>query len=188
MKASNKILGGLAALLAAGSVHAVPVQWSVNGHWYEFVSTPATVLAARTAATSSSWMGESGYLATILSAEEQAFIEDVVGDSTLHAWFGASDAAEEGVWTWLDGPEAGEALTYTYWAPGEPNNCCGGENYAVINWNTSGQWNDWGPPAFSDTAVGYVVEYEGKVSKVPAPAPIALLGLGLIGLGYSRKR
>ena len=52
-----------------------------------------------------------------------------------------TDQAQEGNWIWA----SGESVTFTNWAPNEPNNnySCG-ENWAIINWNSSGQWNDVG--------------------------------------------
>ncbi len=49
---------------------------------------------------------------------------------------GLSDRDVEGVFVW----SSGEPLIYTNWAPGEPNNWNGQEDYVVMN----GQWSDTG--------------------------------------------
>jgi len=43
-------------------------------------------------------------------------------------WIGFTDQASEGTWEWI----SGEAVTYTNWASGEPNDA-NGEDYAVMN-------------------------------------------------------
>jgi hypothetical protein len=55
-------------------------------------------------------------------------------------WIGFTDRYSEGTWEWEFGWDTG----YTNWAPGEPNNNWSGEDFAVMNWNSQGQWNDLG--------------------------------------------
>lgn len=132
-----------AALLAVPRVAAAqPVQWSVaaggNGHWYEYRQSISifdglfTFDAARSAALASTHLGLQGYLAKVTSAAEQEFINDfgfLLGfGASSNAWLGASDAAVEGEWRWLDGPEAGQLISYTNWRPTQPVN---GSDY---NW------------------------------------------------------
>ncbi len=99
---------------------------------------------------------------------------------------GGSDDGDEGNWTWRNGPEVGQAFTYTNWSSGEPNNCCGGENYVVTNWGP-GTWNDIGPSAFPDHTSYYVIEYSAPV---PEPETYAMLlaGLGLLGFMARRRK
>lgn len=138
-----------------------------NGHFYEFVTAAGiTWHNAKTAAEQKSLYGLKGYLATITSSDENQF---VVSKLQGQGWFGASDEAQEGVWKWVTGPEAGTQFwqgggsgnavggLYNNWQSGEPNNCCSGENH--IHFLTSGKWNDY---AFNNTSInGYVVEYGG---------------------------
>jgi hypothetical protein len=49
----------------------------------------------------------------------------------------------------MSGHESSQELTYDFWSPREPNIHSRGQDYASVNWNTSGQWNDWGTPAYN---------------------------------------
>ena len=180
-----------AASFAAFSPAAAAVQWTTgagaNGHWYELVSTAAnfdTALAAAELATPIS--GYDPHLATVTSAEENAFIFNNV--ATLNVWFAGSDRTIEGVWRWLAGPEAGaefwntstgtQAGFYANWSGGEPNNA-GGEHALAGFYFGNQAWNDRCTCATN----GYVVEYSAVTGGVPEPATWAmmLLGFGLAG-------
>jgi len=79
---------------------------SVTGDasFYKVVSGSFGVVAARSAASASTFMGLSGFLTNITSQEENDFIRGKVNTTT---WIGASDETTEGKWVWRDGPEAG---------------------------------------------------------------------------------
>merc|ERR1712121_149270 len=53
---------------------------------------------------------------------------------------GATDNAKEGTYVWTNGSPASKE----FWWPGEPNNCCGGQNCAVVNFKKPGKWDDQG--------------------------------------------
>lgn len=56
-------------------------------------------------------------------------------------WIGATDKGHEGSYTWSNG----RAATKSYWSKNEPNNCCGGQNCAVVNFKgLKGKWDDQG--------------------------------------------
>ena len=60
------------------------------------------------------------HLAIIDNEKENEFLRDLAKDnlsSALGVWIGGSDAAEEGVWTWVNG----DTITKTFWAKSEPN-------------------------------------------------------------------
>lgn len=81
-----------------------------------------------------------GYLATITSAKEDAFIynEVLCANGYKDAYFGLTDKDDEGKWRWI----TGEKLSYLNWADGEPN---GGtsENYGMYYYQFGdGRWND----------------------------------------------
>lgn len=175
------LLAGAATIGAA--THAAPVQWAGNGHWYEYVATPLTWLDARADALSRSHLGMAGYLATITSAAEDAFAYSLLPSATS-AWLGGTDGyglSTEGNWIWADGPEAGQALTYTNWAPGEPNNLNIEDGLSA---RSTGQWNDY----LNNRPLGYIVEYSAP-APVPLPAglPLVLTGLGALAMLRRRK-
>jgi hypothetical protein len=135
-----------------------------NGHFYRPISTGATYTNAKTLSSQQTFKGQQGYLVTITSADEDAFIFNNVPQTNI--WFALSDAASEARWTIDAGPEAGTLIKinngqlngnipgqYNNWAPGEPNDS-GNEDYAVTKWNGS-QWNDL-PNHFANP---YVVEF-----------------------------
>lgn len=183
---SAVLAAGLAASLASQSA---PVQWTVasggNGHWYDIVyqlsGAGMTWDQAFADAPTRSHLGQAGYMATVTSAGEQAFI---VSHFTAEAWLGGNDRAVEGSFVWQGGPEAGQAFSYTNWGAGEPNNCCNGEDDVVINYGGPGLWNDIGLPSFPDYLQPYLIEFDAAPGTVPLPGVPALLGIGLLGLAW----
>ena len=137
----------------------------VNGHFYRPISTGATYTNARAASLLTTFKGQTGYLVTITSADEDAFIFNNVPQGNI--WFALTDEVSEARWTIDAGPEKGTLIKinngqtngnipgqYNNWAAGEPNNS-GNEDYAVTKWGGGSQWNDL-PNNFS---CAYVVEF-----------------------------
>ncbi|PCJ44821.1 MAG: lectin [Alphaproteobacteria bacterium] len=157
--------------------NAVPVQWATNGHWYE-IQTSMTWNNAEANAQSS----YGGHLVTINDAAEQSWLTAQFGIQEKF-WIGFNDAAIEGTWVW----SSGEAITYTNWHTGEPNNGIvpgANEDYALINaFSGLNDWND----APGNLKFMSIVEFTVS-NNVPEPAALGLLGLGLIGLGLVRRR
>ena len=138
---------------------------------------------AKTLAESSTYFGLQGYLATILTEEEnQISAEQITGTG----WIGASDEGTEGEWKWMTGPESGTIFwngtaggaappgMYENWNTGEPNEFQGGEDYAHITADgvgIDGSWNDLpddtsGQPV-DFQAKGYIIEYGGSLGDPP---------------------
>ncbi len=78
-----------------------------------------------------------GHLATVRSQAEHDWIWSTFGPGSL--WIGMSDQVSEGSFVW----SSGEPVGYSNWAPGEPNNAGGAEDYGHM-WSAyaDGRWND----------------------------------------------
>ena len=78
-----------------------------------------------------------GYAAAINDAAENTWVRDAVTAAAggIKYWIGLTDSANEGTFVW----QSGEALTYTNWSAGEPNNLLGEDCVEVY---TNAKWND----------------------------------------------
>ncbi|MCA3277530.1 MAG: hypothetical protein ING26_18625, partial [Roseomonas sp.] len=102
-----------------------------NGKFYVMSAT------AMTWANALAWArAKGGDLVAVNDAAEDEFIRSNFGSN--YFWIGLNDAAQEGVWRWSNG----DPVTYTRWAPGEPNNWGGDQDYALY-WPWHGEtWDD----------------------------------------------
>lgn len=163
----------------------------LNGHFYEYYSTGKSWSDARNIAATNSYFGREGYLATITSQAENSFISVLIGQNS---WIGCSDnylqvnaalgynayasqAACDGNFHWVTGPERGRKMisknawmsggitpvsgVYNNWASGEPNDwpnlstsTPGEEDYGHM-YTSSGTWNDFP----NGSQIGSVFEY-----------------------------
>ncbi|MDB4037370.1 hypothetical protein N9473_04820, partial [Polaribacter sp.] len=177
---SSTVSGEKYFSLTIGSANYLPS----NQHFYVFepdLDITWTDAKIKAESVDKKYFGLQGYLATILSAEEnQISAKQVTGTG----WIGASDQVTEGVWNWATGPEAGTNFwnggaagsaainpvtgipMYSNWLGGsEPNNSGNNEHYAHIKKNAS-TWNDLknagdGPTSADYRAEGYIIEYGG---------------------------
>jgi hypothetical protein len=99
-----------------------------GGHSYKFYNTENPKAVAEDFA-----QAQGGYVVTVTSAQEQAFLGKSLGELGIaKAWLGATDSEEEGTWKWSGGPEKGMVFSrkdaesgggaFTFWFKGEPNN------------------------------------------------------------------
>lgn len=76
-----------------------------------------------------------GHLVTISDHAENTFVYQNTSPS---CWIGFTDENSEGNWEWI----TGEAVTFTYWLPNEPNNV-NNEDYAHMGHTSPyDKWND----------------------------------------------
>lgn len=143
MMASGTLLA-----LVVGSAASQPVQWRVedggNGHWYQYV----TFLSARcwySALNDAEAIG--GYLGTITTLSEHQFVNGVPNPPPNqhggNAWLGAfqdKQSVEPGEFKWV----TGETWSYTDWAPSNPSNDGGFEDFLSFDPPRFGSWNDLG--------------------------------------------
>jgi hypothetical protein len=121
-----------------------------------------------------------GYLVTIGSAEENAFLVTSYYKSQYTSlyesvWIGLTDQYAEGTWQWI----GGESVVYTNWGSGEPDGAAvykGQEDYAEFilfdNYNRDpGQWGD----NANATSGGYIggVGADG-IAEIPLTLSITL--------------
>lgn len=126
-------------ILANSQIPAGAQQW--NGHYYMIINKKMTPVEAEKYCKK---LG--GYLVTITSQQEQAFVAAIAEKGAEDNYFiGATDFGDEGNWRWMNG----EKWAYTNWYQGgsaglkEPNNGLGsGEDYAVKNRARNWQWVD----------------------------------------------
>ncbi len=105
-----------------------------------------------------------GNLVAINDAAEEAWLQEVFGQQGL--WIGISDRAQEGSFTWA----SGEAVTYTNWAPGEPNDQQGNQDYGWMNFGATQQWDD----NHASTIMPGIIEIQRPATTVTNPGNISI--------------
>jgi hypothetical protein len=165
-------------LLAAYSAAAHWVRWETsaggNGHWYKAVRNTN---AANWTQVNALARAEGGYLATIASAAENAFLFSLINFPEFFQGIGGNGSGPaiggfqpegspepDGGWTWV----TGEAWGYTNWTPPTngfpqmPDNADGYPNENRLHFFSGAQgvpaptWNDL--PDWDTNLGGYVVE------------------------------
>ena len=124
------------------------VAW--NGHKYKYIADKLTWPDEKAKCEE---MG--GHLLIIDDRAEQDFVTqslNALGGRTYKVWLGITHGGTPGQWRTLNGGE----LTFTNWAPGEPN---GGRDapaaYLLLEWG--GRWDD--APGFP-AALSYICEWD----------------------------
>ena len=167
LKVNTGSVVGNVKLSVAATINPTGFYYNgVNGHFYKPVTAGTTYTGARAASLLTTFKGQTGYLVTITSASENAFIYANVPQANV--WFAATDEVIDGKWVIDAGPEKGTVMktqngqtngniagVYNNWAGGEPNGYNHSEDYAVTNWGGQSTWNDlsnnWSNP--------YIIEY-----------------------------
>lgn len=190
---NNHVGSAVGSLFLACTSHGAWTTWT-NGHEYQ-AFVVASGISWTAANVQANLLG--GHLVTITSAEENAFVFGLVNSPAYWSnffgfraggpWIGliqSAGAAEPGGgFQWV----TGEAMSYTNWAPGEPNNNAGGERYGLL-WSLAaggraGLWNDFPVNGYPpEVVVSYVVE------RVPAPSPVFAIGGGFLIASMLRRR
>jgi hypothetical protein len=204
-----------------------PILNPANGHYYQIVhrryerphiSLNPSFQFALNNAESRTHLGIRGHLVTITSQGEHDFLFDTFGNPYLGdwLWIGASDAAVEGEWRWVSGPEAGElfwlgnvdgtVFGFESWGfnrdplpHDEPNNFNDnqplvGEDFAAMqifgpedpSSFLSTVWND-----IADPSNWFSYRPEGFIveySPIPEPSASAIAATCVVGLSCVRRR
>ena len=148
--------------------------WTVaaggNGHTYRVVAKSG-LISWDQAYTEAQAAG--GYLATITSAAENAFVFSLIDDATYwkqsangHGpWIGgyqaAGSAEPDGGWTWVTrtGSSVPEAFSYTSWESGEPNNLTANVGGVIYSQNNA---------AYFHTGTGHAATWSDEFDQTGA--------------------
>jgi len=160
----------LCLFIAEINANSEPVQWEVNGHWYDAIDGSFTWIQAFLDARSRSHQDLPGHLATLTSQEENDFVWQTF--QAYDYWLGGfqvcwASEVDRG-WRWITRERW---WRFTNWGDGEPNDCCtpgeDREENALHFWTEQpGKWNDI---SGRYVAPGYMIEYEEMPEQALAP-------------------
>jgi Lectin C-type domain/PEP-CTERM motif len=169
----------VASLFATGAASADPTvidTATFNGRTYQLLSADSWTASEAFAVS----LG--AHLVAVNDAAENNFLISRFG-SDRALWIGLSRTVPNApTFAWANG----DAVTFTNWAAGEPNNCCNGEDYTHTY--TNGQWNDL------DNLNGYAGPKYGVVELTTSPVPepetyaMMLAGLGLLAVARRKQK
>lgn len=131
-----------------------------KGHIYELYDKPTSWETAKIVCEN-----KGGHLATITSEKEQKAIEKLVQHGNAKYYnIGATNKDDITQWKWV----TGEAMAYTNWAVGEPNNVSNLERYLSIftSDNYFGKWNDTTNFSTAGMSNGFICEYDYMIGDV----------------------
>src|SRR5262245_35395145 len=125
------------AVCAAASTRAQELIWTQNpsnGHWYGTSYSEMTWFDAEAAS-----VAQGGHLASFDGSPELDWVASAFAAyASSSYWIGSSDVASEGTFTWT----SGEPVTFTNWAPGQPDDHFGIEDAAEMRPLDAWRWHD----------------------------------------------
>jgi len=141
-------------------------------HFYRFIPKPGiawTTAKAESESVGMKYHGLQGYLATITSAVENAFIQQKTKGV---GWIGATDVATEGDWRWVTGPEGKESngQGHLFWrgtgvlAYSNPS-VYGPVNGEYHNWNRWGSATNGEPNQSGDEDYAHITFFPNNPSE-----------------------
>jgi Ca2+-binding RTX toxin-like protein len=155
-----------------------------DGHSYHLFPYGSSYESAKLRADS---LG--GHLLTIGTAAENDFVTDLMITSLVNSVaLGASDASDEGKWTW----DTGELVIYNDWGPGQPDDAGGDQDFAsmILGGSLQGPedrsgWDDrgWGGNLLIEVGSHQLIT--GAISGTDGPDSLALPNGGSIAQGLS---
>ena len=145
-----------------------PILYKGNNHYYSLISGVNSWAEALDVSKALSFNGLQAYLATISSAQEDAFVFDNLVSSIKPPkdggaiGIGGTSSGSGGVWKWINGPENDQIFSYVNWSATQ-GNAVAPTNYAAYSLSTF-SWNAIDinksilPP---NSYLGFVIEYGG---------------------------
>lgn len=157
---------------AAQAVTIAGPAMTYNGHQYTLLTSTNSWLDSEAFAVT---LG--GHLVAVNDAAEMSFLNSMFGTHNL--WIGLARTGPS-TFAWTNG----DALSYTNWNGGEPNNAGGNENY-VHTYAGSGTWNDL---ANGSAYVG--AKFGVLETAVSEPGELALMfaGMGVMAFIVRRRK
>jgi len=174
--------------LGAGLAVAAPIEWTTgtgaNHHWYELVvhTSQITWVDANADALSLSWLGQPGYLASLTTSEENAWVYANIA-AGASAWLGGYQAVagDQSSWHWSNG----DPWSFTAWAASQPDNFLGGTQHALFYFSGA-DWDD-GPDSWGGRPSAYVVEFDNATA-IPEPSMwLPLIAIAAVALWRARR-
>ncbi|MEM9275567.1 MAG: lectin-like protein [Cyanobacteria bacterium P01_F01_bin.143] len=128
------LLAPRTALIDITDNDTIPDALSYNGNQYFLTSTSLTWEQAQAEAENFG-----GNLVSINDSLEESWLQSNFGDIE-DFWIGINDRNTEGSFEWV----SGQPVTYTNWAPGEPNDFGGAQDLGRMNFGAGSAWDDTG--------------------------------------------
>jgi len=141
---NNTVSASVPATAAAIPAPESAVVFAGNGHKYEVIKNSVTWKEAKNDCEK-----RGGYLATVTSKEELAFIHDLIKKGNNNYWLGGY--REKNIWKWV----TGEDFTFKKWGYRQPDNYEGIEDKLGMR-SSDGSWSDYP----NNIKMGYICEWD----------------------------